>query len=245
MIRSIAPVMRHCLCVALGLTLALPALADDLIVLNARGGSFKVGMKIPSDKPLTLKEGEKLTVIAPDGKSKTLKGPFSGVPVSGASTGTDPKMALAALVSTRDARTSSVGVIRAGTASVKIPEPWLIDVSRSGPRCLVEGTKPVWWRPEPLDVAQFTVFPADRSWQADFSWKTGQDRQPVPDIADFDSNKAFIVRSAGEEYGISLLSVPQGIDNPMVLTSWLLEKGCIQQADALIAQLKQEVLQTQ
>ena len=214
----------------------------ELVVLNARSPNFKVGMKIDSEKPVELKEGEKLTVIAPDGKSKTLKGPYSGPPVSGNSTASDPKIALAALISTRDARTSSVGVIRAGTASVKIPEPWLIDVTRPGPRCLIEGTKPVWWRPAPLGAGEFVVFPADRSWQADFKWNDGQDRQNVPDISSFDGNKAFIVRTNSAEYGISILNVPSGIDNPMILTSWLLEKGCVQQADALIEQLKADVL---
>jgi hypothetical protein len=222
----------------------LPVYSAELIVLNARSPNFKVGMKVNSDAAIALKEGEKLTLIGPDGKSKTLKGPYSGPAMESSSTAADPKIALAALVSTRDARTSSVGVIRAGTASVKIPGPWLIDVSRSGPRCLVEGTQPVWWRPAPLDTSEFVVFPADRSWQADFKWEEGQDRQNVPDISNFEGAKAFIVRSKGEEYGISILPVPAGIDNPMVLTSWLLEKGCIQQADALIAQLKEEVLET-
>ncbi len=222
----------------------LPAHGAELIVLNARSPNFKVGMKINSDAAVVLKEGEKVTLIGPDGKSKTLKGPYSGQAMEASSTAADPKVALAALVSTRDARTSSVGVIRAGTASVKIPSPWLIDVTRPGPRCLIEGTQPVWWRPEPLDAGEFVVFPADRSWQADFKWLEGQDRQNIPNISSFEGNKAFIVRTKGEEYGISILEVPAGIDNPMVLTSWLLEKGCIQQADALIAQLKEEVLET-
>jgi hypothetical protein len=38
-----------------------------------------------------------------------------------------------------------------------------------------------------------------------------------------------------------LVQIPKGLDNKLVLTSWMLEKGCIQQADALLAQLRDEL----
>jgi hypothetical protein len=154
-------------------------------------------------------------------------------------------MALAALVATRDARTSSVGVIRAGTDAVKIPEPWLIDVTRPGPRCLLEGERPVWWRPDTSRAESFTVFPVDRSWRADFNWEVGVDRLPVPALSKFEGQNVFVIRMDKQEFGISMSTVPKGIDNELVLTSWMLEKGCIQQADALIRNLREQVGQVQ
>ena len=49
-------------------------------------------------------------MIGPDGKSIKLRGPFDDVPVKDGGKSTDPKKALAALIATRDARTSSVGL---------------------------------------------------------------------------------------------------------------------------------------
>lgn len=232
--------MRHALAAWMLLALALPLAVDaaNLVVLEARGGGLSAGQSIPSDKPITLKEGERITVIGPDGKSVTLRGPFSGPPVAaGGGAAADPKQALAALVATRDARTSSVGVIRAGTEAAKLPEPWLIDMTRPGPRCLLEGERPTWWRPDASGDQDFTVFPVDRSWRADFHWKAGEDRQPVPPVSRFEGQNAFVISVDKQEHAISITVVPRDIDNDFVLTSWMLQKGCVQQADALIRKL--------
>ena len=226
----------HLLCWCL---LSAPGLAAKLVVLEARSGVYKAGMSLDSSATIVLKEGERLTVIGADGRSVALKGPVSGEAFAASGSAADPKLALAALVATRDARTSSVGVIRAGTAAVKIPDPWLVDISRPGARCLMEGELPVWWRPQVDRVEQFTLLPFDRSWSAQFVWNVGQDRQPMPPLAKFEGNTLYLIRHAEKEHAISLVQIPKDLDNKLVLTSWMLEKGCIQQADALLAQLRQ------
>lgn len=230
------PMQRVCLGVCL-LWLSAAAGAANLIVLEARGGGLVAGQSIASDKPISLKEGERVTVIGPDGKSVSLRGPFKGPPMPSASAATDPKQALAALVATRDARVSSVGVIRAGANAGKLPEPWLIDMSRPGPRCLLDGERPVWWRPDTSREEDFTVYPVDRSWRADFHWAVGQERQPVPPVSRFEGQNNFVIVLDKQEHAISITLVPKGIDNDLVLTSWMLQKGCVQQADALLRKL--------
>jgi len=217
------------------------SVAATLVVMEARSSTLTLGMRIDSSSVISLKEGERVTFIAPDGKSISLKGPFNGVPFAKANDSVDLRQALSALVATRDARTSSVGVVRAGTATVKIPEPWLIDVTRPGPRCLLEGTQPVWWRPDASQIESFTVFPVDRSWSAQFNWAAGQDRQPLPPLSRLDGSKAFVVRQGEKEFAISLEVVPKGLENQLILTSWLLEKGCIQQADALLNLVRRDL----
>ncbi len=224
---------------------AVPALAVNLIVLEARGGSLKSGMSIDSSATLTLKEGERLTVIGPDGRSITLKGPLSGQPLSKSSVAADPRQALAALISTRDARTSSIGVVRAGAATAKLPAPWLIDVSRPGVRCLLEGEHPVWWRSDSAAGGGFTLFPMDRSWSAQFNWEAGQDRQAAPALSRYEGSNVFVIRQEEREYAISLALVPSKLDNALILASWMLEKGCAQQADSLIERLRGELNITQ
>src|SRR5215210_1140676 len=103
--------LRH---VTPALLLALSSvsvMAAPLVVLDARGGSLKAGQRIDSARPITLKEGEWVKLIGPDGKTITLRGKFSGLPVTRAGAARDPKQALAALVGTRNAQTGRVGAV--------------------------------------------------------------------------------------------------------------------------------------
>lgn len=223
--------------VALALTPAA-AMAAKMIVIDARAGSLKPGMSVESTAALTLKEGERVTLIAPDGKTVALRGPFRGPPATRAGAVADPRQALAALVSTRNARASSIGAVRAGAGAVKLADPWLIDISRPGPRCLREGAAPVWWRPEATVSQPFVVFPIDRSWRADFIWEPGQSQLKAPRLQKLEGQTTFIVRSDGQELAIGLNIIPKDIEDELVLASWMLEKGCIPQADALLARLQ-------
>jgi hypothetical protein len=49
-----------------------------------------------------------------------------------------------------------------------LPYHWLVDATRAGSRCLQEGELPVFWRPNAGAPQPFVIFPADRSWRADF-----------------------------------------------------------------------------
>lgn len=239
--RSLLTAKNACMAFLLFFFASFPCWAIKLVVIDARSGQIKAGSSIESLDPISLKEGERITVVAPDGKSVTLKGPFSGPPMPASSTASDPKAALAALINTRDARTSSVGVIRAGADAAKLPEPWLVDMSRPGTRCMIEGETPVWWRPETALADEFTVFPVDRSWRADFKWEKGQDRQTVPRLAKFEGPNTFVIRRDNQEYAVTITVIPKSIDNDLVLSSWMLEKACVQQADALLTKIKNEL----
>lgn len=240
--------MKHLgrLLVAATLSLSFASLsAAPLIVVDARGGGLKSGQKIDSAKPIALKEGERVTLIGPDGKTVTLRGKYAGPPMIRAGAATDPKRALAALIATRNARTSSVGVVRSGTDAAPLPQPWLIDISRPGERCLKVGERAIWWRPEKAGAQKFTVLPIDRSWRADFQWSAGQDRLAVPPLAKFEGQTIFVIRIDDQEYAVSVNLVPADLDNDFVLASWMLEKGCIQQADALLRQVQLSQSSTQ
>lgn len=217
---------------------SVPAMAAPLIVVDARGGGLKVGQRIDSSRPITLKQGERVTLIAPDGKTLTLRGSYSGAPTILGGTASDPKQALAALIATRNARTSSIGVVRGATEAAPLPEPWLIDISRPGERCLRVGEQPVWWRPEAAAAQKFTILPIDQSWRADFEWSAGEQSIAAPPLAKYQGQTGFVIRMNGQDYGITIDLVPADIDNDLVLASWMLEKGCVQQADALLRKVE-------
>ena len=213
----------------------------QLIVMQARGGSYKVGQSISPTKTITLKEGERLTLIGADGKSITHRGPYKGLPVKKGSSNTDATKALSVLIAKRDARTSSIGVIRAGTGAVQVPDPKAIDITRGGPRCLNEGEKPEFWRPNADREQPFVMFPVDRSWRADLVWEVGQDRLIMPDLSKFEGVTTVLVNIDQQEFAISFSVIPTSIKDPIILTAWMLEKGCIQQANSLIKNLSKDL----
>ncbi|MEY4889961.1 MAG: hypothetical protein RIQ75_1091, partial [Pseudomonadota bacterium] len=193
-----------------------------------------------------LKDGERVTIIGADGRAVTLRGVYAGVIAKGGGGGTqNPRAALAALISTRNDRASQVGAVRAGANAAPLPDPWLIDISRPGARCLREGERPVWWRPDATAQVPFTVYPIDRSWRADFAWQSGQDRMVAPDLAKLDGVKTFLIAVPGQDNAISINMIPKDITEPLVLSSWMLEKACVQQADAYFRLIQKDLDQPQ
>ena len=222
----------------LGFAISSPvANAAKLIVIDARAAGIKAGQRLDSAKPITLKEGERITVIGPDGKTITLRGRYSGK-IKVARKASNRKGALAALINTRNARTSSVGVVRGASDAAALPDPWFVDISRDGERCLLEGEQTNWWRPDNTTEQKFSMLPVDRSWRADFTWKVGSDLMAIPKIDEFERQSVVLVRMNGKEYPISINMLPADLNNDFILASWMIEKGCVQQADALLKTLE-------
>ncbi len=228
-------VMLSCLTCLLWLT--MPSAMAQFVVMDARGVAHKPGDKLAAGTNVTLKEGERLSVIGADGKTITLRGPYTGVLAATSAAAADSKQALSALLASREARVKSVGVVRSGTATVKTPDSEAIDVTRPGPRCLTEGRPPVFWRPEVQVEEPFVVFPADRSWRADFVWQAGQDRMVFPDLSKFEGLTTLLVNIGQQEFALSFSVVPSTLESDVVRAAWMLERGCVQQADALLRSL--------
>ena len=211
--------------------------AVPLVIMEARGTNLKQGSTVDSEAAIVLKEGERLTLIGANGSYVTLRGPFNDVPMKTSAPQTDSKQNLAALVASREARTSSVGVVRAGSESATLPEPWLIEVARSGRRCLRANEAPTLWREDSAQAETVAVYPGDRSWRVDLEWAAGKDRLVLPAIANIDASASLVVVRKAAEINLSLTSVPAEMPDPLLYASWLFHRGCAQQADAMIKQL--------
>lgn len=218
--------------------------AAPLLVVEARGGGLRPGMRVESTTNLNLQEGERIVLIAPDGRTITLRGRYSGRAAPGTAATQNPRAALAALLTTRRDRASTIGAVRSGAVAAPLPDPWLIDMSRPGERCIRDGERPVWWRPEGGSPRSFTVFPLDRTWRADFTWQAGSSTMVAPDLAMLASAQTFVVRRDGIAHAIRVNAIPAGVDDPLLVAAWMLQKGCIQQADAYLRQLEAATAQS-
>ncbi len=151
--------------------------AANLVVVEARGIDLKPGAEIDGDKPLELKDGQVVTLISPSGEIIKLHGPMNTAPAptqSGSSV--DVRGALKTLVTRELADNSELGVVRGAADDPIPPQPWLVDVTHDGTRCLPENNPIVFWRPGGGGADTVSIAPYDRSWLARAEWQAGSDR---------------------------------------------------------------------
>jgi len=216
---------------------AVPAAAQSLVVVEARGINLEVGSRLDEARQVKLPAGGKLVVVRTDGVVISLRGPHDGQLRSQAPPRQGAGRALASLVASRNDRANRVGAVRSGSNAAPLPSPWMIDVTRPGERCLVEGAPIVWWREDSATNETFSLAPIDRSWTARFRFAAGESTHAVAELSDIEGTKAFFIEDNEREYSIRVHLIPQTVSEPAVLAGWMIEKGCIQQADSLLASL--------
>jgi hypothetical protein len=218
---------------------SLAARGADLVVIEARGVPVQAGQVIDDSKPLVLKEGQRITLIAANGSTLKLRGPYDQAPGSAAGGGGSGVVdALKALIVQKDSRTSDVGVVRAGAEAAKLPEPWLVDVSRPGVRCVRDGDPIVFWRPVSATTANLTITSLDKSWKIATTWPSGADRLIVPPNLPVQRPATYLVDLDATESAITVNSIPGAVSSDAMRAAWMIEKGCQAQAEALLTALR-------
>jgi hypothetical protein len=207
--------------------------AADLIVAEARGTALRPGQTVDDTKPLMLKEGQHVTLIAPNGATFKIDGPYNKAPAADQAAGVPIGTRLAALVTQNQARVGEVGTTR-GTAPNKLPDPWLFDISRNSTVCLRDGQMPVFWRPDATKPATITVMPGDRSWKSEAAWPAGTDRITVPTKVPIHGDATYIVSLGENQAALTVSAVPAVLGNDSMRAAWMAEKGCDAQAEALL-----------
>jgi hypothetical protein len=211
------------------------AAAADLVVVTSRGVNLKAGQAVDGTQPLVLKEGQQVELIAPTGQIIKLHGPWDKPPIGeGGANAPDASVALKALLTANLARSQSVGVVRGANAQVVPPEPWLIDVTHVGIRCVPESHQVVFWRPDRGGAAAVTVEPYDRSWRAHAEWPSGVDRMAVPATLPLTNRSTYIVGLNGKNTPITLVTIPAAASNDAMRAAWMMQQGCDAQAQALL-----------
>jgi hypothetical protein len=228
--------MRTRLLLALAAAATLTATSADaaqMVVAEARGIALKPGSLLDTSKPLTLKEGQHVTLISSSGATLKLDGPYNGAPDTDKG-GTGIGAKLAALTTQNGVRLGEVGTTRAGAPKDKLPSPWLLNVSHPGAVCLREGTAPIFWRSTAKAEAATVVMPADRSWKLQLDWPAGNDRLSVTgDVAIHPGATYFVNTGAGEQ-AISVNEVPAALETDQMRAAWMVERGCTEQAEAVL-----------
>lgn len=232
-----SPILRIVGLAALALLAAPgPAAAADLVVVESRGIALQPGQAVDGGKPLALKEGQQVVLIAPTGQMIKLHGPWDKPPIAdGAVADPDVGTALKALLTQNLEKSEKVGVVRGAVADIVPPDPWLVDVTHVGIRCVPANGQIVLWRPQGgSSAAPLSIQPFDRSWRARAEWPAGADRLPMPRRLPLTNRSTYIVELNGKNTSITLVTVPAAASNDAMRAAWMIQQGCGAQAQSLL-----------
>ena len=212
--------------------------AGELIVVEARGIALQAGQVVDDTQKLTLTEGQRVTLIAANGNTLKLRGPYDQAPAAAAGSEANLGTALAALLVQKQTRTSEVGVTRAGPEAGELPDPWVLDITRPGNLCIRDGVPIVVWRPEAKRAANLSINSTDKSWKVITQWPSGVDRLTLPLRFPAKNRATYLVELGAIRAAVTLHTIPATVDQDKMRAGWMIEKGCAEQANALIKTLQ-------
>ena len=225
------------------LLLSATGFAETLIVYSAIGVKFKSGEAINSSDALTLKSGEKLSLISPTGKMIKLVGPFEGAPVTKGE-GREKqsiKNAIQNLLTQSKPGSDSFGITRNTDDLLKLagqpaplPSPWVVDITKDGPYCYREGEKIVFWRGDKSKTASITIEIEPGNWSAKTTWKSGKSKLTLPDSIPIAEGLLYKVTLDGSSTKGVLNLVPKTIHSKIAQAAWMKERGCLAQFRTLV-----------
>ena len=156
------------------------------------------------------------------GSAKTLRGPgnFDAT-----------QMSLASAAGQR----GRFGALRTGEVAHN-PSIWDVDVTQSGKVCVANAAKLQLWRPQSDDAAKITISGADGKSQ-ELSWAAGKASATWPSALPVATGAEY--RIAGPEEGdsnnVTFVSVPSAPSDMVAAAQLLIENGCQNQLDLLVA----------
>jgi hypothetical protein len=108
-----ARLLRKSLFAAIVLLAAAGAEAADLVVADAHNVTLEPGQLVDGNRPLVLHADQRLTLIAKDGRTIRLRGPYNGRPGAAEAADTTTLFeGIAALRTQTEPRLSQAGVVR-------------------------------------------------------------------------------------------------------------------------------------
>lgn len=217
---------------------AVPALASDLVVIEAHGVGLTPGQVIDGNKILHLDVGQSVNLVLPSGDISTFDGPFDRAPAPEQGQLTLAE-SLKMLATQRSSDTSSLGAARHVDFKRVLPSATVIDIADSGDRCIIAGQPVVLWRPKNGGAGKLTLTPADRSWRAEEkSWPRGDDRLTVQSSFPVFDAAVYTATLDGVDATLVFHVIPASVaGKSAVLAAWMFDKHCDDQARALVHSL--------
>jgi hypothetical protein len=214
------------------------------VVLRSTGpsaASYPQGKKLPANAKVTLRAGDKLTVLDKAG-SRVLSGPgsFTLNGVVARDGGSSPKVGTVLAGGGVRART---GAVRGAPGLAAVAQPatngpdsvWYIDVSKGGAYCVTEPASLVLWRPNRAEEASGKLGVLGTK-PVEITWRKGNPLKqwPVDKVPVVDSTRYTFSDPLGPNVTITLHLVgPVPPADELSVASLLADRGCKAQLDVL------------
>jgi hypothetical protein len=203
------------------------------VVVSSSGpsaGQFPVGRQIGSNEPVTLSDGDSITVLD-NGGTRVFRG--AGTFVLSSQSGANRNSAFASLTTQRSATRARTGAVRPGAVEeVSNPNLWYVDVAKSGTICLVDKQAVRFWRADTQAESSYTISDeASGETVADVTFLAGEvlaawDTAPLPV-----EGAAYVVgKSAVQVRFVFLDEVPEGAE---AMAQSLISHGCMLQLEQM------------
>jgi len=208
---------------ATSLALISTAGSATVVVVKSLGPSAKAyppGKTLPENAKITLQGGDVVTVIGP-GSAKTLRGPGNF----------DAHQATLASAAGQRGR---FGALRTGEIAHN-PSIWDVDVTQSGKVCVADAAKLQLWRPESDSGVKVTISSAGGKSQ-ELSWAAGKASTSWPTALPITTGAEYQIDVPdGDKSNVSFVTVPSAPSDMVAAAQLLIENGCQNQLDLLIA----------
>lgn len=222
--------------------LSSAAFAADMVIVASTAPAFSAGQIIQHDTPLDIPAGSSITVIAQNGQSRTLTGPYSGAPgIGSGSGGKDGVVAsLSGLFAGSGQESATLGVMRS-IPPLPPSDPWVVNIGRSGDHCVPAKGSVQFWRAQ-ADRTQILVLkhmgkPRAKS-QADWT----QDAQILTwpeDVPRIDGGTYLArIKDGKTARKVTLHIAPDGLKSDVHSAAWMADQGCRRQAIILLSTIR-------
>ena len=225
----------------IGMLAAASAAQAQSIVVRSSGPSaatYPQGKKLPAKAKVTLKAGDKLTVLDKAG-SRVLTGPgsFTLDASVARAVGTGARSA-GAITGGGAARTRTGAVRGAAPARPAVAAPsgpdsvWYIDVSKGGAYCVADPNSVVLWRPNRSEEATGKLSLVGGK-PVEVTWKKGNPLKlwPSKELPVADATRYMFSDPVGPNVPITIHVIGAPPADDLAVASLLADRGCLAQLD--------------
>ena len=217
--------------------------AAAFVVISSTADGLKKGDRIAPSQAISVPTGTRVVLMDGAGKVMTVRGPFNGAPGAGESSGVIGRLSEALSQSSDAPR--RVGAFRGvgkgiGISGACMVDPWAIDTAQSGNWCVAaERGVTLTGGPGSLDSVTVEMLPSGP--KSDVPWTKAQTSVQWPASVPVKNGATYQIRYGVTTTSVTLHILERKTASPGQVALWMAEKGCAQQASAMIDSLERGV----
>lgn len=221
------------------LALGATAMAQAVVIRSTgpSAGAYPMGKKLPADASVTLRAGDRVTVLDKSG-TRVLSGPGT-YSMNGAVDHNGSGGAMATMLAMGGTRMRTrTGAVR-GDTTAELPPPgpssvWYVDVSKGGTYCVADPSQLVLWRPNHVDAATGKLRDASGK-VAPVKWDRGNSLKlwPSAQLPVIDGKTYTFSDPVGPSVTITTKVMGKVPEDGMEVAAKMAQMGCTRQLDVL------------